>query len=590
LAAHGGRKRTALYPQLIEAALRQHEQLPLRAEQHGNYGDLFVDTHQLELLRNPDWQVIFGRRGTGKTFLLGMLAEEGKRARDVLTINLTAQDFLVSPVSARVSDHVRAHAYFQTFLELMLGKLAGAVESWIRAQRVTKARAVARMEDLVLELLQLAEDGRPVRAFDSVEWTSTDSEDSHKRRGRDIDARIDIGSNRLGGRITGGFGRGSGSSADSERSRIRRGEPVPRYGEVRQKLGDVVELLDFAQVNIQIDEWSVLDDSATTAIQPEFAELLKRTLAGIPRVSVKIATNRYQTRLNNRGSSERYRGLEVDADIFVATNLDRALHGIDDLSSFYETLLFRRMRHVERGLAVFDPYQQDQPDPEFLLAMFRDRSAFEQLVKGAEGNPRDFLLMFKRLARYVSYKLDSPWTTATVMQIVRESSIEGQDEIEYESVANTLLTGAVKEVVTTTRSRFFAVIRDDFGRFEDALDELLEKRLIHEFPREDLPPETRDRFRGYLVDYGLWLDWERAVATAAGVTEPAEEALPDLSLNGMNAHVIDPSAVDTTSLIVCIECEALFPEHARSYQLEKLCPECFRPAHRDGDADGNSTK
>lgn len=242
------------------------------------------------------------------------------------------------------------------------------------------------------------------------------------------------------------------------------------------------------------------------------------------------------------------------------------------------------MRHVERGLTVFDPYQQDHPDPEFLLSMFRDRSAFDQLVKGAEGNPRDFLLMFKRLARYASYKLDSLWTAGSVMQIVRESSIEGQDEIEYESVANTLLSGAVKEIATSTRSRFFAIVRDDYARFEDALDELLEKRLIHEFPREELPSEVRDRFRGYLVDYGLWLDWERAVATAAGLTEGAEEAPPDLSLKGLDAHVIDPSGVDTTSLIVCEQCEALFPEQARSYQMEKLCPECFRPArHADQD-------
>jgi hypothetical protein len=60
-----------LYRESLERALRTP--LPLRSEQHGNYLDLFVDTGHLQLLRNPDWQVVYGRRGTGKTFLLGVL-------------------------------------------------------------------------------------------------------------------------------------------------------------------------------------------------------------------------------------------------------------------------------------------------------------------------------------------------------------------------------------------------------------------------------------------------------------------------------------------------------------------------------------
>ena len=81
-----GQTRHGRYTEVIEQALRQHLKLPLRSERHKNYLQLFVDNRQLEILDNLDWQLIYGRRGTGKTLLLGVLsADEAVRlihARD----------------------------------------------------------------------------------------------------------------------------------------------------------------------------------------------------------------------------------------------------------------------------------------------------------------------------------------------------------------------------------------------------------------------------------------------------------------------------------------------------------------------------
>ncbi len=68
--------KVGLHPDLIGEALRQHHNLALRAENHTSYQDLFVDNKQVDLVKNSDWQVIYGRRGIGKTFLLNILKEE----------------------------------------------------------------------------------------------------------------------------------------------------------------------------------------------------------------------------------------------------------------------------------------------------------------------------------------------------------------------------------------------------------------------------------------------------------------------------------------------------------------------------------
>src|SRR6266568_1667 len=129
MTASRNRRLPPLYRESLERALRTP--LPLRSEQHGNYLDLFVDTGHLQLLRNPDWQVVYGRRGTGKTFLLGVLQEQAARSlaeSRILSVFVTAQDSLVSPVGREVPDKIRALGYFQTFIELLTTRVLESVD------------------------------------------------------------------------------------------------------------------------------------------------------------------------------------------------------------------------------------------------------------------------------------------------------------------------------------------------------------------------------------------------------------------------------------------------------------------------------
>jgi hypothetical protein len=330
--------------------------------------------------------------------------------------------------------------------------------------------------------------------------------------------------------------------------------------------------LEIERFNILIDEWSVLDPTAGTSIQPEFADLLKRTFAGSNRISIKIATNRYQTRFSNRSAAGRYRGLEIDADIFEATNLDRALLTQENLDRFYEILLFKRLRHVAPAIERFDPDGIGEPDPEFIRSIFRDRRAFAELVKGAEGIPRDFVIIFKSLASHVGYSVGQLWTVRDVQQRIREKSVDGQGEMEYQSEAGQLLAPCIKDVVTTTGSRTFIVRREDVSSLRISLDELLEKRLIHEVPRPEVVPEIRDNYQMYLVDYGLWLDWRNVVGQREDELEEVDEPF---DLSRVADYVVDPRGIEMHDMVRCPHCAATFSIQSRAYQMRELCPECL---------------
>jgi len=575
------RKLPPLYADRLERALRSP--LPLRSEQHGNYLDLFVDTGHLQLLRNPDWQVIYGRRGTGKTFLLGVLQEEAVRSLTesrIMSVFVTAQDCLVSPVGREVPDTVRALGYFQTFIELLTGRVLDSVDrlvadaSFLSTVIGRRHHLLDRILQLQYDLLEAAQEGAPVLAYSTYE-VKRNGEQSSRRSGN---LALGIGA-KAGGleqslSATAALGAERSSSSSAQVVAQYEAGAVPRFALVRRKLIELLQVLEVRHLNILVDEWSTLDPTGSLLMQPSFAEYVKRSFAGSPLISVKIATNRYQTRFSNRGSGSNYTGLEVGADLFEAVNLDRVLPDSSDLEGFFELLLYKRLLQREQTLKVFEARDTDRPDEQFVLSMFRDRRTFTELVRGSEGIPRNFLILINDLVRRHSHQAEWQWSMADVQRCIRERSLDGQYDIEYHSEASQLLSEGIRGTVLNAGSRLFLIEKPAKDTLDRALTELLEKRMIHEYPRHEMPSRARSTHLAFLVDYGLWLDWKRDSLQRAGTRNSSTFPSTD---EQFELHVVRLKGLGgrTTS---CAHCAAVFPRDSRPYTLRGLCPECFRSA------------
>jgi hypothetical protein len=576
------RKLPPLYAESVERALRTP--LPLRSEQHGNYLDLFVDTGHLQMLRNPDWQVIYGRRGTGKTFLLGVLQEEAARSlaeSRIMSVFVTAQDCLVSPVGREVPDTIRALGYFQTFIELLTTRVLDSVDrlvadsSFLNAVIGRRHHLLDRILQLQYDLLEAAQEGAPVLAYSSYEVRRNGERTSRRSAtlGMGIGGKVGTAEQSINAAAALAAERSSSSSAQVT-ARYEAGA-VPRFAVVRRKIIELLEVLEVRHLNILLDEWSTLDPSGSLMMQPLFAEYAKRSFAGTPLISVKIATNRYQTRLSNRGSGRDYTGLEVGADVFEAVNLDRVILDSSDLENFFELLLYKRMLHREPSLSVFEARNSGRPDEQFVLSMFRDRRTFAELVRGSEGIPRNFLILINDLVRRHSHRTERQWSMADVQRCIRQRSLDGQYDIEYHSEASQLLSQGIRETVLNAGSRLFLIDKAMKEGLDRALTELLEKRLIHEYPRLDIPSRIRSTHLAFLVDYGLWLDWKRD--SPGHVEKRNSSTFP--SVDGkLERHIVRLERLGGSTTTTCVHCDAVFPRDARSYTLRGLCPECFRPS------------
>jgi hypothetical protein len=483
----------------------------------------------------------------------------------------------VSPIGRDATDKTRALGYFQTFLELLVDQLTEQLDELLgeRAflERVTgqRRRMAEQALELMVRLLDLATRGAPVSAFSESSYDDEQIARSERSGAQSGSIGIEAGQTPRA-RASMGLSYGSSRLDAATSTAHTTSGAVPRFALVRRTLLELLELLKIERLNILIDEWSLLDPSGATAIQPEFAELLKRTFQGARGISVKVATNRYQTRFSNRGAGGGYRGLQIDADIFAATNLDRAMLDRESLVSFYESLLFKRLALGEEELRRFDSAGDGLPDGAFVLSIFRDRRAFRELVKGAEGIPRDFLVLFNSVARENRHSVADRWSAVAIQDVIRQRSIMGQDDIEFRSVTSQLVDPCIRAVVGRTRSRIFFVSREHYVSIQDALEELLEKRLIHDYPTEGMPAFARQGHRAYLVDYGLWLDWDR---TRIGDEVTHEESSLPANEGEFSDWQVDPSSIEREDRLTCPHCGNVFTVDEAAYVRKRLCPLCF---------------
>lgn len=578
------RQDSGLFPEIVEQALQAHSRLPLRGEKHSTFQEFFVDTGHLDSLKTADWQVVFGRRGTGKTFLLGTLHERAIQRIDqwgVMSIRMTMQDCVASPLGTSLRSKTLALGYFEMFLQNLIEEIIGYVDQVIKDDGPL-ARAVGRkvrrkrreIEHTTLEMLQAIQVGGGVTAFDSVEHVTTREQSTSKQGSLGASFEGSLGVARPNVGLTLGSQHQSATLTKESMEQVRR--QVPRYALVRRNLLRLLELLEVEFMGLLLDEWTVLDPSASTAIQPMFSEALKRTFAGTPRVSIKFAANRYQTRFDNRGSKESYRGLELGADLFEALDLDRVRGNTEELLNFFRSLLFKRLSLAEPGLRVFLRPDSDEPDPQFLLSIFRSERAFRELVDVADGNVRDFLILFNEVARRRQCNVRPTWTTKDIHDIAAEKVVANRlQEVEFESLADQLLQKGIAPCVQRTGSRMFLVERGAGDAMHNALDELLEKRLIHPCPVDMLSTTVASSHRAFLLGHAFWVGWARRDAETVRDAEQSD-VWQAVTEGNVGAFTITPDILDTQR-IHCRECGNVFAPEAKSYVLKRLCPSCFEP-------------
>jgi hypothetical protein len=465
-------------------------QIPKRAEQRQTeqLRDTFVDSGVAAALEVVDHQALYGRRGTGKTHALRYLESE-VRARGDIAIYADLR-VVGSPEGLFMGESVpfteRAARLLVDLLGLVHEGLVGAAldDDELLADKVF----VQRLDELQASVTTVRVTGQLEVAYEGAQ---IGEELNHVPLSASAGIKSSIRAGMSNGEATEGRELLRQTWRGTERVRLN-------FADIARALRQVVGSIRTKRVWLLLDEWS----SVPLDVQPLLGEFLVRCIFPVQKITVKIGAIEQQTRFRSEENGVMI-GIELGADIAANIDLDELMvyeQNEDKSLNFFRGLLFK---HLTSGLGEANPVQGLRVEEDLIRIGFTDKRAFEELVRAAEGVPRDAL----NIAGKAAFRAG---TSKIAMNDVRASArtwfqADKEAAIRSRSDAQRLLHWIIDKVIKEKRARGFLVNQRSAG--SPLLLALFDARVLHLVRRGySAQDEPGERYDVWVIDYGAYVD------------------------------------------------------------------------------------
>jgi hypothetical protein len=452
--------------------------------------DTFVDVGPLfTLLSSHDHQIIFGRRGTGKTHALNYLSDTKTREGNVVVYvdlsNIGSSNGIYAnteiPITERATRllvdtllavHEGLLEFFVTYSEeLDLSRTGPLLDSF--ADAITEVRVVGTT--------QAQTSSAEVSGRNDVAGVS--AELSPSGAGVNMNASTQVNEREENGR--------SVTRTGSERHSVH-------FGAVRGIWERMTSAISPRRVWLLLDEWS----SVPIELQPFLADLIRRSVFPIHSVTTKIAAIEQRSQFMFAAPQGNYLGIEVGADAAADINLDDFMVFDNDAArarAFYRSLFYK---HVSATDAVEEAGLHLDSELMFVRLAFTQGNTFDELVRASEGVPRDAINILIQAAQYaVSEPITMPHVRRAAdawYQRDKETTVRSRER------AGELLHWIVQEVIGQRRARAF-LLRSDTR--DPLIESLFDARVLHILKRNiSTPDEIGERYHVYKLDYGCYVN------------------------------------------------------------------------------------
>jgi Cdc6-like AAA superfamily ATPase len=463
--------------------------IPQRSEKERDPQKLveaFVDVGILAQIDNINSQIIYGRRGTGKTHVLKVLASSlAERARtpsvyiDSRELGSTAQ---FSDTSIPLPD--RCTALFRG----MLAELNNGLLEFIVSSSSSNANAA-------LEELSNFADAIVNPVLSPVPTSISERKLEHESKGLGVNATLAA----------------SGPQIEASRTVEKRseGEIETKYKvgsadkitfpSINGPLKRILELSD-STLYVLIDEWSSLPSD----LQPFLAEFLKRSLLPLSRVVVKIASLEHRSNFT-RNESTGVVGFELGADVSAFLDIDDYYvydRNPDRITDTFGSMLVRHLNNslpegYLAGLGV-------STGTELASRLFTERKVFQELVRASEGVARDLINIFSKAYFIAHRKGREKIERSAVLEAARQW-FEQDKERNLDDELRQVLRRISDEVIGNRKARSFLLAREVADN--PIIQRLFDLRILHLVHRgyadKDRPGV---RYNIYSLDYGTYVD------------------------------------------------------------------------------------
>lgn len=459
--------------------------MPRRADKWED--DLLVKTFVnigplIPTLQSANNQVLFGRRGTGKTHVLKYLKSIIEKEEDCcIFIDIRQIGSTGSIYSDKnIPSEQRAIRLFTDILQ----EVRNQIVDYITQNDNNKEEYLSTITpylDGMLQLLNIRKISGGVKVERQIQ------KKSEKQNGRALTIATEP-SYTMSSTANDSFMIFEGTIND--------GSPVDYldFSSVYQTLQNILQGIAPHRIWILIDEFAEL----TSELQIALSDMFRRILCPLRNCIFKIAAIEHRSVFKNQTDSKNYYGLELGADVY-SCNLDDFMVFSNNHAhalSFFRDLIFQ---HVNSMLESCDRYSDSNS---LINDIFTTEATFEELVQAAEGVPRD---AFNILAKAVTENYYDKVSINSIRKAAKNWYNEDkQNPIVSYKGAIPLLSWIIEIVINKRHARAF-LLRND--RDYELINFLYDSRILH-IIKQNI--SSRDnpgmKFNAYSIDYGCYID------------------------------------------------------------------------------------
>lgn len=448
----------------------------------------FVDVGLVSQLNNPNNQIFYGRRGTGKTHVLKVLESQLNNESDNVVIYVDARTL---GSTAQFSDDTipiknRCLALFRDILSILHDSLLERIINKPSKRADSSLEALERLSASITE---------PFTKYheDSLKKIATHKEGKTSGVGIGLDSS---GVFKVDAKKT----TARNDESTTETSIIVKYEDKVVFPAIHETLKQILDN-EGIYLYVLLDEWA----SLPRELQPFLAEFFKRSILPISRAVLKIASLEYRSFFSVVEKMPVI-GFELGADISTAPDLDDYYvydRNPEQLINIYSDILLRHLIIDLPTNYLRDSYGIKTGD-ELASKMFTERATFKELARACEGVTRDliniFTLAFFHSQRRGRESIDKKSIIEAARQWFEQDKAQPLDES-----MQIVLRRIIDEIIGKKRARSFLIQRE--LEKHPIIQKLFDARVIHQMQRGYADKDNPGvRYNIYSLDYGTYVD------------------------------------------------------------------------------------
>lgn len=463
-----------------------------RAERQADIQKLvesYVDSGIVPQLQNENHQILYGRRGTGKTHVLQVLGNGFEKEG----YSVTYIDCRTLGSSSQFTDkdqpiNRRCLALFRDILSPIYNRL---LEDIIEHQPNKGGEKALEAIDELLKAIT-----KPVTIFETKEVEISKSQELEAKGG----ANLSLDTSKPSFRSEFDYSATSKSGEQQNKKVTVTTEDKIIFPAIHHFLSKSLHFSELRMI-ILIDEWSSLPRD----IQPYLAEFLKRGILPVTKATLKIVALEQRSSFSMMKGSDLI-GFELGADISMTQDLDDIYvydRNPDAISNLYGEIL---LRHLEIELP--DNYLRENYKVnnglELMSKMFTEKKTFYEMSRSAEGVVRDLINIFTIAFFYAQKKQRNTIDKKSILESSRQWFEQDKSQHLDEWMQNSLKK-IISEVIGKKNSRSFLLPRE--LEKHPMILKLFDARVIHHMQRGYADKDNPGvRYNIYNLDYGTYVD------------------------------------------------------------------------------------